>query len=268
MELNLQYYVTAFGKDEGQKDQMFEEHFNGCTEAHMLVGAYHYSYCSCVENAELEAENCLNYISGKNFDLPVFLDLEENLIAELGKSAVTEIALRFCRRIKQAGYEAGVYANLNWFENYIDPYCLIDEGFKIWLAQWNDEMEATFPVAIWQFTNNIFGLGIDGNKLLNEEIVRPIEENEIPSNLENKSIELLAIEVINGKYGNGQERKDNLGSLYEEVQDKVNDILLNNEIEEIAQNVIKGVYGNGQERKDILGSLYEEVQDRVNVILL
>ena len=40
-----------------------------------------------------------------------------------------------------------------------------------------------------------------------------------------KSIEELAREVIEGKYGNGQERKDRLGDRYSEVQSRVNEIL-------------------------------------------
>lgn len=43
-----------------------------------------------------------------------------------------------------------------------------------------------------------------------------------------KSIEELAKEVIAGKYGNGEERKQKLGSLYNEVQKKVNEILKGN----------------------------------------
>lgn len=39
-----------------------------------------------------------------------------------------------------------------------------------------------------------------------------------------KSIEELAKEVIAGKYGNGEERKQKLGNLYNEVQAKVNSI--------------------------------------------
>lgn len=39
------------------------------------------------------------------------------------------------------------------------------------------------------------------------------------------NIEELAKSVINGKYGNGEERKQRLGSLYGTVQAKVNEIM-------------------------------------------
>ena len=88
-----------------------------------------------------------------------------------------------------------------------------------------------------------------------------------------KSIEELANEVIAGKYGNGEERKQKLGTLYNEVQAKVNSIYGQNvsqetpNIEELAKAVIRGEYRNGQERKDRLGNLYSEVQKRVNEML-
>lgn len=83
-------------------------------------------------------------------------------------------------------------------------------------------------------------------------------------------IEALARAVIRGEYGNGQERKNRLGSLYAKVQARVNDILKPNtpapapDIEALANAVIRGEYGNGQERKNRLGSLYAKVQARVN----
>lgn len=46
-----------------------------------------------------------------------------------------------------------------------------------------------------------------------------------PETPQNKSIDELAHEVIEGKYGNGEDRKKALGSLYDEVQARVNEIL-------------------------------------------
>ena len=45
--------------------------------------------------------------------------------------------------------------------------------------------------------------------------------------IKDKSINELAKDVIAGKYGNGEERKQALGDKYNEVQERVNEILLN-----------------------------------------
>ena len=76
----------------------------------------------------------------------------------------------------------------------------------------------------------------------------------------------FARDVLKGKYGNGNARKENI---YKTVQDEVNVILRkgnvkNNYITVIANDVLKGKYGNGNVRKE---SIYKAVQDEVNRIV-
>lgn len=89
-----------------------------------------------------------------------------------------------------------------------------------------------------------------------------------------KSIVDLANEVIAGKYGVGEARKQALGSLYNEVQAKVNEILLGKKTtvnkksnEQIADEVIEGKWGNNPSRKEKLqqaGYDYNAIQKIVN----
>ena len=264
----------GYGKEKTQKDNMFETHYKGLKEAGIKVGAYLFSYCSSIENSFKEAENCLYFIKDKEFDLPIFLDLEDKITKVLGKEAITQIALNFCKAIESHGYKAGVYANLDWFNNLIDVNSLICEGFKIWLAQWNVEKPtASFPYQFWQFTNklNVANLKVDGNYCEDKEIIVNNETTIKPSkekiSISDETIELLAIKTINGVFGNGNDRKNALGNKYNLVQARVNKILINNDFENIAKNVIRGIYGNGETRRKILGILYNNVQDRVNQIL-
>ena len=104
----------------------------------------------------------------------------------------------------------------------------------------------------------------------------PVSTPDLPK----KSIDEIAKEVINGKWGNGEDRKNRLekaGYNYSEVQSTVNNKLSGNgttpskkSIEEIAKEVIQGKWGNGQERKNRLaqaGYDYSEVQSKVNELL-
>ena len=85
-----------------------------------------------------------------------------------------------------------------------------------------------------------------------------------------KNVEELAKEVIAGKWGNGNERREKLranGYDYDAVQDRVNQILSKNTIDKIAKDVIRGDWGIGEERKKRLteaGYDYNKVQKRVN----
>lgn len=90
-------------------------------------------------------------------------------------------------------------------------------------------------------------------------------------------IDALAKAVINGDYGNGEERKKKLGSLYGQVQARVNEMLRKQEepkpvvdIDKLAREVINGDWGNGAERKQRLtkaGYDYRTIQNRVNELL-
>ena len=96
-----------------------------------------------------------------------------------------------------------------------------------------------------------------------------------------KSVDEIAQEVLQGVWGNGQERYDNLtnaGYNAQSVQDKVNSILngeapsssASSDLDSVAQEVLQGLWGNGQDRFNNLenaGYDAQAVQDRVNSIL-
>lgn len=87
---------------------------------------------------------------------------------------------------------------------------------------------------------------------------------------EEKTTEELAREVIEGKYGNGEDRKSALGDRYAEVQARVNEILApapeqSVDILDLVRKTIRGDFGNGEDRRNSLGSNYEEVQRQVNL---
>lgn len=86
---------------------------------------------------------------------------------------------------------------------------------------------ATSPTYI----NTIMSI-INSNNLTKYDNVEDVENS--------KSIEELAKEVIAGKYGNGEERKQKLGNLYNEVQKRVNEILRGNTQKEEIYIVKKG----------------------------
>ena len=117
------------------------------------------------------------------------------------------------------------------------------------------------------------------NRLLNNGS-NSSSSNSSSSNSSN--ITAIAREVIQGKYGNGNDRKralESRGYNYSEVQAEVNRLLnggssssssSKKSIDTIAREVILGKWGNGNDRKKRLESAgynYREVQNRVNQLL-
>ncbi len=169
----------GYGKNVSQKDKLFEKHYKNCKEQGLKIGCYLYSYTNTIEGAKLEAENCLNFIKGKLFDMPVYYDLEDKETAKANKSTITQIALEFCDIIEKAGYKSGVYANLNWFINYIDVNSL--KSKSLWLAQYNTKPTANFSFDIWQNSSSgkvegILG-NVDTNILYKENIINNSSSN-------------------------------------------------------------------------------------------
>lgn len=94
-----------------------------------------------------------------------------------------------------------------------------------------------------------------------------------------KDEEVIAEEVIAGKWGNGEARKAKLnaaGYNYSSIQEKVNQILSGSQAsnlksnEEIAREIVAGKWGNGQDRKNRLSAAgydYAAIQKIVNTLL-
>lgn len=167
---------AGYGRESSQKDDMFESHYYNAKTAGMKIGVYWYSYADSVDDAEKEARACLACIGGKALDMPVYYDMEDNFQTHLSKPTLTAIAEHFCNTVKANGYKVGVYANLNWFNNYLD-YDKLKAKYSIWLAQYNDKAE--LDCDIWQnhSTGRVSGYGgnIDTNIIYNENVFKNIK---------------------------------------------------------------------------------------------
>ena len=103
-------------------------------------------------------------------------------------------------------------------------------------------------------------------KVINNNVNNPVNNSNKYHELKSDSIHKMALEVINGKYGNGTDRKNRI---YNTIQSEVNNILnkrtiRNDYVTDIALQVIEGKFSNGKERKE---RLYNTVQSEVNRIL-
>jgi GH25 family lysozyme M1 (1,4-beta-N-acetylmuramidase) len=258
---------------ERQDDSYFIKNVNGCINNNIPFGVYIYSYAlnlSGNESIQSEVDHTkkmLSKISKKPFC--VYIDMEDDSTIKLGKTMLTNFALEFCKQIKNAGYRAGVYANENWFRNYLQVSTIASYGYSIWCAKYStNKPNITSNYDIWQCSSTGRINGINGNVDINymyNNIIGSQPTNE-------KTIDELAKEVIAGKYGNGETRKKALGDKYNQVQERVNQLLKQpkKSVEEIAKEVIAGKWGNGNDRKTRLinaGYNYNEVQNKVNSLL-
>lgn len=154
-------------KENHTLDKKFNEYYKLAKSVNLKVGFYVYSYCRSVETLRNGINWLIDKIENKSFELPVFLDLEDNTIEDIGKENLTLHATQFCKIIENIGYKAGVYANKDWFTRLIDVNKLIT--YKIWLAEWNEKENhtANFKVDLWQYTSDARVNGINGRVDMN-----------------------------------------------------------------------------------------------------
>lgn len=104
--------------------------------------------------------------------MPIYYDMEDSSQTKYGKTALTKIAKAFCEAMKAGGYRAGVYANLYWFNNYLN-YTELKKSYSIWLAQYN--IINQHDCDIWQnsSTGNISGISgnVDTNIIYNSGVI-------------------------------------------------------------------------------------------------
>lgn len=254
----------GYGMDiEKQDDTYFKRNADECTRLGIPFGVYLYSYADNNEKAKSEAAHVLRLVKGYKLSYPVYLDLEESGT----QSGAIERANIFGDIIEKAGYWCGVYANLNWWENYLVGL----ERFTKWVAQYNTKCDYKGAhLDIWQYSSKGKVDGIGGNVDMNECYRNfPVEI----LGASKKTAHELAMEVLDGKWGNGAERKERLGNRYDEVQNEVNAILADREdaeLDKVAKAVIRGDYGDDPERSKRLkaeGHDPKKVQDRVNELM-
>ncbi len=236
--------IKAGGSDGGlYKDIRFIQNYNKAEKLGIPKGAYWYSRALTVSDAVREAEYFYTYVlKNRKFELPVYMDVEETAQASLGKRRLTDIVLAWCSYIESKGYLPGIYASIYFFENNLYDNELAK--YEHWVAQWSKSCTYKNPerLGMWQFggetnkirSNRVAGVVCDQNYMYKDypAIIKAAGKNGFTAGtgagVKLKSTDEIAKEVIAGKWGNGEVRKQKLtkaGYDYQAVQKRVNELL-------------------------------------------
>lgn len=243
----------GYGGDyQSQDDKRWRYNVEQCNALGIPYGVYLYSYANGADQARSEAAHALRCIreAGAQLSYPLFYDLEE---ARYMASA-RRCAEAFGDVVEASGLWCGVYASLSWFRGELADL----DRFTKWVASWGSSKPSVANMGIWQYTNTGRVPGIDGNVDLNRVYVDYPAMIGSPSAPSQDDVDALVREVYEGRHGIGADRVASLGSRYQAVQARIN------QLERLAYDVMAGKYGNGDARKAMLGSDYDMVQYVVN----
>jgi GH25 family lysozyme M1 (1,4-beta-N-acetylmuramidase) len=272
------------GRYSNQKDEYFERNYSECKRLGIPVGVYSYAYAQSVAEAKEEAKRVIEWLNGRDLDLPVYYDMENANMQKLGKNQLTEIAIAFCHEIEKVGYWAGIYANLYWYSNLLDTEKL-RKMFTLWIAHVDNtynqnKYDGLYDMFQYSWKGQVDGIiaSVDMNVMYRDLVTDVRNSKNATNNIVRKSEDEIVQEIMKGLWGNGEERKQklqNAGYEYNSIQSKVNEFIRQNSNrksnEEIAKEIVeKGNWGVGQERIDNLtkaGYNAEEIQKIVNSLM-
>lgn len=219
----------GYGMDQAnQDDAQFKRNADACTRLKIPFGVYLYSYADTAERAASEAEHVLRLVRGYDLLYPVYYDLEQPGIEQ----SAAACARVFGDRIEAAGYWCGIYADANWWENYLIGV----NRFTKWVADYSNTPDFTVKnVDMWQYTANgrIDGIetAVDMNECYRDF---PKEIREANGGKEEQEVARVEIKVL---------RKGNQGSEVRALQ-----ILLIGNGYDCGGFGADGILGNGTER--------------------
>lgn len=140
------------------KDPKFDTYYADATAAGLGIGCYLYTESTTVSGIRSDAHKLLDYLDGKQFSYPIYLDMETETQKGLSSARLIQMARVFAEVLLDAGYFPGLYTNPDWLKvAYGDegnPAFLMD----IWLAHHNSSYYNDNPnhyagkYGLWQYS--------------------------------------------------------------------------------------------------------------------
>ena len=153
-------------------DPTFERNYRECQRLGIPCGVYY--YCKAVNTAEADAELALlkTALTGKTFELPISVDVEDNKIKKLSTQALTDLSAYALATVERWGFYALLYVGLNFAQTELHMGSAALRKYDVWLARYpsdksktkpEDKPKTDFSFGMWQYTSTESVPGITGN---------------------------------------------------------------------------------------------------------
>ena len=147
----------GYAEGETGVDEYFITNLEQTALHNVDVGIYFFSQATTEAEAVNEALKVLELVKGYEIRYPIYYDWEpvpdgDARTASISSSELTRCAQAFCQTIESAGYQAGIYFNLDMASHYYNLRDLKDYTF--WLAEYQDTPSFPYAFDMWQYTSS------------------------------------------------------------------------------------------------------------------
>ena len=246
--IDTDFVICKATEGNGYTDEMCDTFYQKAKSLGKKLGVYHFARPDLGNSAEAEADWFVKETLGYHKEAILVLDWESGDLTNVSWAKAW-----LDRVYEKTGVKPIIYMSASVMRS-ADWSSVVNADYGIWVANYGSNngtaQESVFDryplkywdfYALWQYTSVGRLNGYNGNLDLNyfsgdssawDKYAGGSPSSSKPSNpVETKSTDDLAREVIAGKYGNGEDRKNALGSRYDEVQARVNEILGINQVE-------------------------------------
>lgn len=136
-------------------DPTFERNYAECKRVGLPVGVYYYTYAVSRASADKELALLKTALTGKTFELPICVDVEDNKLHKLGKQALTDLTAYCLSTVQSWGVYAMLYTGLYFGQTYLYMGGAALKPYDVWLAAYRTNKPAPrWPYGMWQYTSS------------------------------------------------------------------------------------------------------------------
>lgn len=143
-------------------DPTFETNYRNARAAGLDVGVYYYTYATSEAMADAELALLRQAVYGKEFSLPICVDVEENKLKQLSTLDLSNLTAYALEQVERMGFYAQLYTYTSYANTHLDMARLAGR-WDIWLADYTGKTpNVTFNYNAHQHTSKGSVPGING----------------------------------------------------------------------------------------------------------
>lgn len=153
-------------------DPQFARNYAECKRLGIPCGVYGYFKAVNREQADKELAYFKKLLTGRSFELPVAVDIEDEVQKPLGKAALTDLTAYMLGTVERWGFYALLYVGLYFAQTELYMGGAALRPYDVWLARYpkdktktkpEDKPKTNFAFGMWQYTSTARVPGVNGN---------------------------------------------------------------------------------------------------------